>query len=107
MAGQLALGAIGFTGGIEKEGGVVLYVKEQYTSSANRMGSEEGQAEVLWVKIQGGQGEGDLTVGVYYRPLNQREELDQEFLGQLAEALKARDVVVMGDLNYPDICWEE
>ena len=46
-------------------------------------------------------------VGAYYRPPNQGEELDQEFLGQLTEVVKAKDVVVMGDLNFPDICWEE
>ena len=48
----------------------------------------------------------DLTVGVN-RPPNQGEELDQEFLGQLTEVVKAKDVGVMGDLNFPDICWEE
>ncbi|KYO44843.1 hypothetical protein Y1Q_0016637 [Alligator mississippiensis] len=90
-----------------KGGGVALYIKEQYTSLTSRMGSEEGLAKVLWVRIQRRQGERDLTVGVYYRPPNQGEELDHEFSGQLAKALKARDVVVMGDLNYPDICWEE
>ena len=62
---------------------------------------------MLWVRVQGSQGERDLTVGVYYRPPNQGEELDQEFLGQLTEVVKAQDVVVMGDLNFPDICWEE
>ena len=46
-------------------------------------------------------------MGVYYRPPNQGEELDQEFLGQLTEVVKAKDVVVMGDLNFLDICWEE
>ncbi|XP_059582419.1 uncharacterized protein LOC132250144 [Alligator mississippiensis] len=84
-----------------KGGDVALYVKEQYTSSANSIRPEVGQTEVLWVRIQGGQEERDLTVGVYYRPPNQGEELDQEFSGQLANA------VIMGDLNYLDICWEE
>ena len=90
-----------------KGGGVALYIKEEYTSSLISKGVEGGHSEVLWVRVKGSPGERDLTVGVYYRPPNQGEELDQEFLGQLTEAVRAKDVVIMGDLNFPDICWEE
>ena len=48
-----------------------------------------------------------MMVGVYYRPPNQGEKLDQEFLSQLTEVVKSKDVVIMGDLNFLDICWEE
>ena len=47
-----------------------------------------------------------MVLGVCYRPPHQEEKLDLEFLRQLSEAVQSRDVVVMGDLNYPDICWE-
>ncbi|XP_059585091.1 uncharacterized protein LOC109285840 [Alligator mississippiensis] len=87
--------------------GVAPYVKKQYTSLPNSVGSEDGQTEMLWVRIQGGQGQRDLMVGVYYQLPNQGEELDWEFSGQLVETVKSRDVVIMGDLNYPDNCWEE
>ena len=85
----------------------MLYVKEKYTSSSGGTEAEEGHTEVLWVRIQGSRGERDLTVGVYYRPPKQGEELDQEFLSQLIEVVRSKDVVSMGDLNFPDICWEE
>ena len=91
----------------KRGGGVALYIKEEYTSLSLSKESEEGHSEVLWVRIQGSHGERDLTVGVYYRPPNQGEELDQEFLSQLMEAVRSKDGVIMGDLNFPDICWEE
>ena len=39
--------------------------------------------------------------------LHQEDELDLGFSGQLSEAVRSRNMVVMGDLNYPDICWED
>ena len=41
-------------------------------------------------------------MGIYYRPPNQGEELDQEFLSQLMEVVRSKDVAIMGDLNFPD-----
>ena len=46
-------------------------------------------------------------VGAYYRPPHQEEELGLEFSRQLGRPVRAKDVVVMGDMNYPDINWEE
>ena len=60
------------------------------------MGPEKGLTETLWVKLQGERGERDLVVGVYYRPPHQEEELDLKFSRQLGEAVRAKDVVVMG-----------
>ena len=46
---------------------MVLYIKEEYTTSSISKDSEEGHSEVLWVRIQGSRVERDLTAEVYYR----------------------------------------
>ena len=37
----------------KRGGGVVLYIKEEYTSSLISKESGEGHSEVLWVRVQG------------------------------------------------------
>ena len=44
-------------------------------------------------------------VGVYYRPPNQREPTDEAFFLQLQEASCSQALVLLGDFNHPDICW--
>ena len=43
-------------------------------------------------------------MGVYNRPPNQGEKLDGEYLSKLTEVVRSKDVVIMGDLNFTDIC---
>ncbi|CAM5167297.1 unnamed protein product [Natator depressus] len=45
-------------------------------------------------------------VGVCYRPPDQGDEVDEAFFRQLAEATRSHALVLMGDFNHPDICWE-
>ncbi|XP_059578763.1 RNA-directed DNA polymerase from mobile element jockey isoform X1 [Alligator mississippiensis] len=90
----------------KKGGGVALYVNDQYTSMLIKTESKDEEVEGLWVRLHGGQGERDMVVGVCYRPPHQGEEIDSGLLRQLLETIKAKEAVVMGDLNYPDICWE-
>ncbi|GAB0199938.1 mitochondrial enolase superfamily member 1 [Grus japonensis] len=49
---------------------------------------------------------GDTVVGVYYRPPDQDEEVDEAFYRQLEVALRSQALVLMGDFNHPDICWK-
>ena len=58
------------------------------------------------MRIKGEKNESDVTVGVYYRPPSQPEEWDDAFCEQTPTQSKGRDVVLMGDFNYPDICWQ-
>jgi len=44
-------------------------------------------------------------VGVYYRPPDQEEEIDEAFYRQLEVASQA--LVLTGDFNHPDISWED
>ncbi|GAB0207135.1 mitochondrial enolase superfamily member 1 [Grus japonensis] len=49
---------------------------------------------------------GDTVVGVYYRPPDQEEEVDEAFYRQVEVASQSQALVLMGDLNHPDICWK-
>jgi len=49
----------------------------------------------------------DITVGVYYRPPDQEEEIDEAFYRQLQAASQSQAPVLMGDFNHPDISWED
>ena len=44
-------------------------------------------------------------MGVYYRPPDQEEEVDEAFYKQLQVASQSQ--VLMGDFNHPDISWED
>ncbi|GAB0186320.1 hypothetical protein GRJ2_001097300 [Grus japonensis] len=45
-------------------------------------------------------------VGICYGP-SDREEVDDVFFRQLEEASCSQALVLMGDLNHPDICWKD
>ncbi|CAM2111629.1 unnamed protein product [Caretta caretta] len=47
-----------------------------------------------------------IMMGVCYRPPDQGDEVDEAFFRQLAEATRSHTLVLMGDFNFPDICWE-
>ena len=61
--------------------------------------------ESIWIKINGARNKRSMIVGVYYRPPSQGEDEDETFEKQIAGVSRKCDVVVMGDFNYPDICW--
>jgi len=49
----------------------------------------------------------DTVVGVYYRPPDQEEEVDEAFYRQLKVASQSQALVLMGDFIHPDICWKD
>ena len=85
-------------------GGVALYVKECFEVTELMTG--DNKVESLWVKIRGRADKADILVGICYRPPNQDEETDEVFYEQLEEAARSPALVLMGDFNFPDICWE-
>jgi len=87
-------------------GGVALYVREQLECIELGLEANEEQVESLWVRIKGQAHKGDITVGVYYRPPDQEEEVDEAFYRQLQAASQSQALVLMGDFNQPDISWE-
>jgi len=88
-------------------GGVALYVKKQLEGIELCLGAEEEGVESLWVRIKGQAHKGDITVGVYYRPPDQEEEVDEVFYRQLQAVSQSQALVFMGDFNHPDISWED
>jgi len=49
---------------------------------------------------------GNLVAGVYYRLPDLGEPVDKDFFLQLQEAFCSQALVLLGDFNYPDICWK-
>ncbi|XP_068520926.1 uncharacterized protein [Anas acuta] len=89
-----------------KGGGVALYVKKWIDCEELPLRNSHEQVESLWVKIKHQTNKGHLVVGVCYRPPDQGEPFDEAFLLQLQEAPCSRALILMGDLNHPDVCWE-
>ncbi|CAM4502766.1 unnamed protein product [Lepidochelys kempii] len=88
-----------------KGGGVALYIREQYDCSELRYETAE-KPECLWIKFRSVCNKSDVVVGVCYRPPDQGDEVDEAFFRQLTEATRSHALILMGDFNFPDICWE-
>ena len=46
-------------------------------------------------------------MGVYHRSPDQAEEVSEAFYRQLKVASRSEALVLVGDFNHPDICWED
>ena len=44
-------------------------------------------------------------MGICYKPPNQDEEVDKMLYRQLGEVSRSLLFVLVGDFNFPDICW--
>ncbi|PKU29906.1 rna-directed dna polymerase from mobile element jockey- hypothetical protein [Limosa lapponica baueri] len=88
-------------------GGVVLYVREQLECIELCLRVDEECVESLCVRIKGQTNMGDTVVGVYYRPLDQEEEVDEVFYRQLEIASQSQALGLTGEFDYPDICWKD
>ncbi|KAK4830418.1 hypothetical protein QYF61_011042 [Mycteria americana] len=94
-------------GQARKEGkGVALYIKKWIECEEPSLKNSHEQAESLWVRIRDRGNKGNLVVGVYYRPPNQGEPIDEAFFLQLQEASRSQPLVLLGDFNHPNICWK-
>ncbi|TRZ10901.1 hypothetical protein HGM15179_016203 [Zosterops borbonicus] len=68
--------------------------------------TNEDGVECLWVRIKGRANKADIILGVCYCPPNQEEEVDNLFYKQLETVSGSSALVLVGDFNLPDICWE-
>jgi len=50
-------------------------------------------------------GTGDIVVRVCYRPPGQEYRADEALWRQTGAASCSQSLVLVGDLNHPDICW--
>ncbi|TRZ08332.1 hypothetical protein HGM15179_018775 [Zosterops borbonicus] len=83
-------------------GGVALYIKKAFYA----IDIETNRVECLWVRIKGKANKADIVLGVCYHPPNQEEEVDNLFYKQLENVSGSSALVLVGDFNLPDICWE-
>jgi len=58
------------------------------------------------VKIKDWSSKGHLVAGICYRPPDQEEAVGEAFLHQLQKVSRSQALVLMGDVNHPDICWD-
>ncbi|RMC22386.1 hypothetical protein DUI87_00700 [Hirundo rustica rustica] len=85
-------------------GGVALYIKQTFDTVG--VETKEDGVECLWVRIKGKANKADILLGVCYRPPNQEEEVDNLIYKQLGSVSRSSALVLVGDFNLPDICWE-
>ncbi|PKU31484.1 adaptin ear-binding coat-associated protein 1 [Limosa lapponica baueri] len=85
-------------------GGVALYVRDRF--DCLELNNVNDSVEHLWVRIKGKASKADTIVGVCYRSPNQDLVIDEIFYKQLAEISRSLALVLVGDFNFPDVCWK-
>ncbi|GAB0205877.1 mitochondrial enolase superfamily member 1 [Grus japonensis] len=86
--------------------GVALRVREQLEGIKLCLEVDEERVKSLRVRIKGQANMGYTVVGIYNRPPDQEEEVDEAFCRQLEVASQSQSLVLMGDFSHPDICWK-
>ncbi|GAB0203861.1 thrombospondin-4 [Grus japonensis] len=108
VLGWKGTGSSGRTGRADEEGvGIALYISDQLECMELHLGMDEDPTESLWVRIKGSAGAGDIIAGVCYRPPDQGDRADEALYRQIGAASRSQALVLMGDLNHPDICWRD
>ncbi|RMC06735.1 hypothetical protein DUI87_16181 [Hirundo rustica rustica] len=85
-------------------GGVALYIGEALV--AMEIKTNDDEVECLWVRIKGKANKANILLGACYCPPNQEEEVDNLFYKQLESVSGSSALLLVGDSNLPDICWE-
>ncbi|RMC00287.1 hypothetical protein DUI87_22894 [Hirundo rustica rustica] len=85
-------------------GGVALYIREAFNPKS--IETNEDGVECLWVRIKGKANKADILLGACFHPPNQEEEVDNLFYKLLENVSGSSALVLVGDFNLPDICWE-
>jgi len=80
----------------KRGGGVALCVRQQLEHNELCLGVDEERVESLWVGIKGQAHTGDTVVGVYYRPPEQEEEVNEAFYRQLKAASPSQVLISRG-----------
>lgn len=86
--------------------GCSLYVKKWIDCTELSLKNSNKQVENLWVKIRGEVNKGSLAVGVYYRPPDLVEPVDEVFLLQLQKPSNSQALTMLEDFNHLDVCWK-
>ncbi|KAF4794900.1 hypothetical protein TURU_097774 [Turdus rufiventris] len=89
---------------VRRGGGLPLYIREAF--DAMGIETNDNEVECLWARIKGKAKKIDILLGVCYCPPNQEEEVENLFYKQLKNVSGSPALVLVGDFNLPDICWE-
>ncbi|TRZ07701.1 hypothetical protein HGM15179_019408 [Zosterops borbonicus] len=84
--------------------GMAVYIRKAF--DAIDIITSDNEVECLWVRIKGKANKADILLGVCYHPPDQEEEVDNLFYKQLENVPGSPALVLVGDFNLPDICWE-
>jgi len=64
---------------------------------------DEVPTEILWVRIKERTGEGDTVVGIFCRPPDQEQQVDEALNREIGAASHSQAVILMEDFNHPTI----
>ncbi|PKU39627.1 hypothetical protein llap_10073 [Limosa lapponica baueri] len=85
-------------------GDVALYIREWFDYL--ELNDGDNKVACSWVRIRGKANSAGIMVGVFYRPNNQDQKADKIFYKQLGEVSQSLPLVLVGNFNLPDVCWE-
>ena len=84
---------------------LLLYVNDELECTELCLGMDEEPTEAMWVRIKGRAGTEDIIVEVYYRLPDQEDGAVQALYRQIGAASCSQNLLLMGDINHPDLCW--
>ena len=85
-------------------GGVMLFIKNDIDFVQIFHENSEHFSNSVWIKIAHNQGK-KTVIGVIYRSPNSTRENNDRLINCIKE-IAHRELILMGDFNYPDIDWE-
>ncbi|RMC03709.1 hypothetical protein DUI87_19701 [Hirundo rustica rustica] len=81
-----------------------VFIKKAF-DTINIETNEDG-VECLWLRIKGKANKADILLGISYGSPNKEEEVDKLFYKQPENVSGSSVLVLVGEFNLPDICWE-
>jgi len=87
-------------GGCKRGGGVALLVKENITAVLRKDISEGSGSKAIWAELRNRKGAVTM-LGVYYRPPNSQQVIEEQICRQILERCQNNEVVVVGILTFP------
>ncbi len=88
----------------KKGGGVLIYIKNHLSCKELKISIKLNDLESVWIELTNPKGK-NLVIGNVYRPPNTGIEQDKLLCEHIKEACRTREVILMGDFNFPNIDW--
>ena len=85
-------------------GGVLLYINNKFNAIQVEDLDDVNFPESLWCRLEFEKSK--TLIGICYRPPDSTKINDDALISLLAK-ISAKDVIIMGDFNYPKLNWKE